>query len=330
MVGGTESGKGSLWLAAALFLAAALSGCALVNVSLYQGAQPLAEKVIEGKGPGKVLVLDVSGVITYEDGDGSGPFKEHVGLVATVKEELQKAAEDSEVKAVILRIESPGGTVNASDLLYHEIMAFKKKKDVKVVACLMGIATSGGYYVASAADHIIAQPTTLTGSIGTIAFKLNVQGLLDKIGVETETVKSGEMKDIWSPFRPATREEREIFQAIIGQYQTTFLNVVRAARTQLTEDDLKVIRDGRVLTGQQALELHLVDQLGYLSDAVNWAREATGAPEAEVILYHRPGTYVDNVYSSTKAEASSWLGPIQPQGLLFSGPPVQFMYLWMP
>jgi protease-4 len=330
MVGRTKPGKGSLWMAAALFLGAALSGCAFVNVSLYQGAQPLKEKVIEGKGPGKVLVLDVSGVISYEDEDGAGPLKEHVGLVPTVKEELRKAAEDSEVKAVIFRIESPGGTVNASDLLYHEIMAFKKEKDVKVVACLLGIATSGGYYVASAADHIIAQPTTLTGSIGTIAFKLNVQGLMDKIGVETETVKSGEMKDIWSPFRPATREEREIFQVIIGQYQATFLNVVRAGRAQLTEDDLKVIRDGRVLTGQQALKLHLVDQLGYLSDAVAWARKAAGTPEAEVVLYHRPGTYVENVYSSTKAEASSWLGSIQRQGLLLSGPPVQFMYLWMP
>jgi protease-4 len=330
MVGGTKPGKGFLWVAAALFLGAAVSGCALVNVSLYQGAQPLKEKVVEGKGPGKVLVLDISGVITYGDEDGAGAFKEHVGLVATVKEELRKAAEDPEVKAVILRIESPGGTVNASDLLYHEIMAFKKGKDVKVVACLLGIATSGGYYVASAADHIIAQPTTLTGSIGTIAFKLNVQGLMDKIGVETETVKSGEMKDIWSPFRPATREEREIFQVIIGQYQATFLNVVRAARAQLTEEDLKVIRDGRVLTGQQALKLHLVDQLGYLSDAVAWAREAAGAPEAEVVIYHRPGTYVENVYSSTKAEASSWLGSIQRQGLLLSGPPVQFMYLWMP
>jgi protease-4 len=200
------------------------------------------------------------------------------------------------------------------------------------VACLLGIATSGGYYVASAADHIIAQPTTLTGSIGTIAFKLNVQGLMDKIGVEAETVKSGDKKDIWSPFRPATREEREIFQVIIGQYQATFLEVVRATRAQLTEEDLKVIRDGRVLTGQQALNLHLVDQIGYLSDAVAWARKIAAAPEAQVVIYHRPGTYVENVYSSTTADAEawSWVDHIQRQGLLLSGPPVQFMYLWMP
>jgi protease-4 len=329
MLGKTKPAKVFPWVAA-LFIGAMLSGCAFVNVSLYQGARPLEEKVIEGKGPGKVLIMDISGVITYEDEDRPGAFKEHIGLVARVKEELRKAAEDSEVKALILRIESPGGTVNASDLLYHEIMGFKKEKDIKVVACLLGIATSGGYYVASAADHIIAQPTTLTGSIGTIAFKLNVQGLMDKIGVEAETVKSGDKKDIWSPFRPSTHEEREIFQAIIGQYQATFLEVVRAARGKLTEDDLKVIRDGRVLTGQQAVNLHLVDQLGYLSDAVAWARETAGAPNAQLVIYHRPGTYVENVYSSTRAEAWSWLDPVQRQVLSLSGPPVQFMYLWMP
>lgn len=323
--------KGALRrVAAALVVGATLSGCAFVNVSLFEGAQPLEERVIEGKGPGKVLLVEISGVIAYEDEEQSGAFREHVGLVARVKEELRKAAGDPAVKGLILRIHSPGGTVHASDLLYHELMAFKKEKNVKVVASLLGLATSGGYYVAAAADHIIAQPTTLTGSIGTIAFKFNVQGLMEKVGVESETVKSGDKKDIWSPLRPATREEMAIFQTIIGEYQAQFLDVVRAGRSKITEDDLKVIRDGRVISGQQAVKLHLVDQLGYLSDAVAWAQEAAGAPEAKVIIYHRPGTYVENFYSSTRAETWSWLDRLQRQGMLPSGPPVQFMYLWLP
>jgi protease-4 len=330
MMGARKLGRVVPWVAAALVAGSTLSGCAFVNVSLFQGAQPLREKVIEGKGPGKVLLMDISGLIAYEEDDGSGPFREHVGLVARVKEELRKAAEDPEVKGLILRVESPGGTVNASDLLYHEIMAFKKEKQIKVVACFLGMATSGGYYVATAADHIIAQPTTLTGSVGTIAFKFDVQGLLEKVGVESEMVKSGDKKDMWSPFRPATKEELAIFQSIINQYQAQFLGVVRAARPQVTTEDLAVIRDGRVLSGEQAFKLHLVDQLGYPSDAVAWAREKAGAPEAQVIIYHRPGTYVENIYSSTRAEARSWVDRVQGQGMFLSGQPVQFMYLWLP
>lgn len=330
MMGARKLGRVLPWVAAALVVGSTLSGCAFVNVSLFQGAQPLQEKVIEGKGPGKVLIMDISGLIAYEDDDRSGAFREHVGLVARVKEELRKAAEDPELKGLILRVQSPGGTVNASDLLYHELMAFKKEKDIKVIACLLGMATSGGYYVAASADHIIAQPTTLTGSIGTIAFKFNVQGLMEKVGVESETVKSGEMKDIWSPLRSATKEELAIFQTIIDGYQAQFLKVVREGRTAVTEENLKVIGDGRVLSGEQAFKLHLVDELGYLSDAVAWAREAVGAPEAQVIIYHRPSTYVENFYSSTRAETWSWVDPIQRQGMLISGPPVQFMYLWLP
>ena len=158
-----RSGLLVLYLAVALFSLSA-AGCAFVNVTLYQPALPLQEKVIEGEGPGKVLLMDISGVLTYEEKKGSS-FKEEVNLVARVKEELGKASQDNQVRALVLRINTPGGTVSASDLLHHEIMQFKKKKRVKVVACMLGMATSGGYYVASAADHIVAQPTTLTGSI---------------------------------------------------------------------------------------------------------------------------------------------------------------------
>jgi len=325
-----QRGSFMMWTVAAAWLSAILSGCAYVNVDLFRETRPLQEKVIEGEGPGKVLITDISGVLAYDGEDRPGRFKEHISLVARVKEELDKAAEDKEVKALILRIYSPGGTVSASDLLHYEIQKFKEEKEVKVVACFMGLATSGGYYVATAADYIIAQPTTLTGSIGVIALKFNIQGLMEKVGVEEETVKSGDKKDIWSLFRPATPEEKEILQGIIDEYQGGFLQAVRVGRKDLTEEDLAVIGDGRIFSGQQALELHLVDQLGYLQDAVEWARKSVGMEQAKVVVYHRPGTYVDNIYSMSQGEVLNWLDLLQGGGLQLSTPTPQFMYLWLP
>ena len=315
---------------AALLLSLTASSCAFVNLDLFRETRPLKEKVIEGKGPGKVLIIDISGVLGYDREDKPGQFKEHISLVARVKEELDKAAEDKEVKALILRIHSPGGTVSTSDLLHYEIEQFRKKRDAKVVAHFMGLATSGGYYVATAADYIIAQPSTLTGSIGVLALKFNIQELMEKVGVEEETVKSGDKKDIWSLFRPATPEEKEILQEIIDEYQGEFLKAVRAGREDLTDADLAVISDGRVLSGKQALELHLVDELGYLDDAVDWARNSAGIPEAKVVVYHRPGTFVNNIYSMSHGQARNWLDRMHDEGQLLGTPTPQFMYLWLP
>jgi protease-4 len=153
---------------------------------------------------------------------------------------------------------------------------------------------------------------------------------MEKVGVEEESVKSGDKKDMWSPFRPVTPEERRIFQEIIDDYQGGFLEVVRAGRRELTETDLAIVGDGRVLTGQQALELHLVDQLGYLDDAVKWARDSVGLEQAKVVTYYRPGTYVANMYSRSKGEPYSWLGRSEQGGLFLQGPTPQFMYLWLP
>jgi protease-4 len=326
-----KRGNGFLkWSLVTVLFILTIPGCAFVNVSLYQPALPLQERVIEGEGPGKVLVMDISGVLAYEEKSKEGSFKEEVNLLARVKEELEKAAADDEIKALVLRIQSPGGTVSASDLIHHEIFQFKKKRNVVVVACFLGIATSGGYYIATAADHIIAQPTTLTGSIGTIALKFNVEGLMEKVGVAEETVKSGDKKDMWSPFRPATNEEKKILQSIIDEYQDKFLEVVRAGRKNMTEADLAKVKDGRVFSGGQAFKLGLVDQLGYLNDAIQWAKNAVGMERAKVVMYHRPGTHVDNVYSLSQGEAWSWGERLRRGELLPQRETPQFMYLWLP
>src|SRR3972149_5072856 len=179
-----------------LFLA---FGCSFISVSLVPPVQPLRETTVMGKGKEKVLIVDISGIISEEEKRGSAGLSGEPDMVARIKEELKTAAKDKHIKAVILRINSPGGTVTASDIIYHEIEQFKKKTNNKVIACIMDLGASGGYYVAVSADRIVAHPTTVTGSIGVIMLNLSVEGLLQKIGVKDTSIKTGEHKDMGSP-----------------------------------------------------------------------------------------------------------------------------------
>ncbi len=296
---------------------------------LFPEVQPLKEKQVGGSGTDKIVLMDLSGIIT--DQEESGALLTAPSLVARMKEELEKASRDPEVKAVVLRINSPGGTVTASDLLYHEIENFKKETGKKVIASIMDLGASGGYYVAIAADKIVAHPTTVTGSIGVIMLSVNVQGLLEKIGVAGTAIKSGDKKDMGSPFRPMTQEEQAIFQGVINQMYDRFLSVVAAGRKNLTMDKIRTAADGRIYTAQQALELGLVDKIGYLDDAISMARQEAGVSEARVVTYHRPGTYKSNIYSRLAGSESAQVNlvNIDLRSLVQPGVP-QFMYLWVP
>ena len=172
-----------------LALLAAMSllhtGCAYVNLALMPEPGPLQEKVVDGDGDRKILLMDVTGVISEEKRRKLG-LREEISMVDEFRESMKKARGDKKIAGLVIRINSPGGTVTASDILHHEILEYKKKTGVRVVACMMDVAASGGYYVATAADEIVAHPTTITGSIGVIAMKFNVQGLFGKIGVEPE------------------------------------------------------------------------------------------------------------------------------------------------
>ncbi len=296
-------------LAVWLVLAA---GCVTVKVSLFEEPAPLKEKTISGYGRDKILLMDISGVVL------EGPHR-ILGLTSgvtspsRVKEELDKAAKDDRIKAVVLKINSPGGTVSAADVILHELKAFKAKKGVPVVVCLQGLAASGGYYVAQAGDTIIAYPTCITGSIGVIAMKFNLQGLMDKFGVGEDVVKTGKWKDFWSPFRPATPQEKEMMQHIIDDFYREFVNVVAQGR-KLSLKQTLAVADGRIFPASQARDLGLVDQLGYLDDAIELARTKAGLETgAKVIIYHRPGSYKPTIYS------------LMPD-LDMVGP--QFLYLW--
>jgi protease-4 len=319
-----------LGLLAPVLLLLILGGCAFVNVPLISPIRGLEEKVVEGEGDAKILLLDVTGIISEEKRRVSGIF-ENVSMIDEFHEALKKAESDKKIAALVIRINSPGGTVTASDILHHEILRYKKKTGKRVIACLMDVAASGGYYVALAADEVVAHPTTITGSIGVIAVKFNVQELFNKIGVGQETIKSGDKKDILSPFRPSTPEEKKILQEIIDQLQGRFLEVVAAGRKDLNRPEVLRLADGRIYTAQQALEYKLVDRVGYLDEAIEGVKSSLQLSKASVVVYYRPGSYKNTIYSSLNGGGGPVFNLISIEGEnILSTQGVRFLYLWMP
>jgi protease-4 len=179
---------------------------------------------------------------------------------------IRQAREDG-VKAILLHINSPGGTAAASQAVYNELMRVRKETDIKIVTSMGDVTASGGYYVASASHHIVANPATVTGSIGVIIRTQNVSPLLSKIGVEIDNFKSGQYKDILSPYRDTSDAEQAILNRIVAQTYQQFLDAIVAGRS-ITLDNLRPLADGRIFTGEQALRLNLVDSLGNYHDAL--------------------------------------------------------------
>jgi protease IV len=306
-------------------LAAFLSGCVTINLLPTPG--PLQEKQLSGTGTEKVLLLDLSGLISSQEGDG---LVEHPNMVAQIKEELTRAAEDPKLKALVVRINSPGGTVTASDIIYHELRAFRQKRRIPVIASIMDVGASGGYYVAAAADKIIVHPSSVTGSLGVIMLTLNARGLLEKVGLEANAITSGPKKDMGSPFKPMTEEERAIFQGLISSFYERFLAVIREGRRNLHTEEIRKLADGRVYSGEQASALGLVDSVGYLEDAIELAKREAGLTEARVVTYRRPGEYRHNIYSKFLGGGGlTALANLDVSSMVRGGTP-QFMYLWMP
>ena len=217
----------------------------------------------------KIAIVEVRGVITQSSG---------------VIEELQQYLADDGVKAIILRVDSPGGGVGPSQEIYREIMRIKSNSKRKVVTSMGSVAASGGYYIASASDLIVANPGTITGSIGVIMQFSNFEELLKKIGVRGVVLKSGEHKDIGSPFREMTPEEKRIMQEVLDNVHQQFIQAVADGR-KLDRSKVAQIADGRILTGEQAKNLGLVDQLGNLQDTIDITAKLAGIVGKPNILY---------------------------------------------
>ncbi|MFZ1060405.1 MAG: signal peptide peptidase SppA [Candidatus Rokuibacteriota bacterium] len=311
-----------------LLVALFLAGCSVISIDFTPRIQPLREQTVEGTGPGKVLLMDLSGVISEEPLVSLGAQAPRVSLLARVREELKKAEDDDRIQALVVRINSPGGTATASDILYRELSTFKARKKIPVVAAIMDVGASGGYYVALAADTIVAHPTTVTGSIGVVMLTLNAEGLLQKVGIAPLAIKSGAKKDMGSPFRGLSDEERQIFQGVIDDLYGRFVSLIAKER-RMPEAKVRAFADGRIYTARQAKDLGLVDRVGYLEEAVEAAKQAARLSEARVVMYHRPREYRSNIYSGTPVPE-----PIQPSLLQLSslliGPGPRFLYLWWP
>ncbi|HYB41237.1 MAG TPA: signal peptide peptidase SppA [Candidatus Methylomirabilis sp.] len=312
-------------------LALLLVGCSVISVDFQPRIRPLEESTVQGSGSARVLILDLSGVLADETpGLSITTPPPTVPLLARVQEELRKAEDDERVKALIVRIDSPGGTITASDTVYREIYEFKRRTKMPVVAAIMDVGASGGYYVALAADTIVAQPTTVTGSIGVVMLTVNAQGLMEKIGVAPVAIKSGAMKDAGSPFRPLTPAERAVFQDVIDDMFNRFVKLIVESR-KIPEARVREFADGRIYTADQALKLGLIDRIAYLDEVVDMTKKAAGLDEARVVMYHRPREYRASIYAAAPAvtpSAQSVVGQLT--GLLGVGSGPRFMYLWWP
>jgi protease IV len=312
--------KKLMYAICAFVLLSSLSGCTLLKISLGEETQPFTERVISGQGRDKILLLDISGFISNEDSSSLLTSTKRAGILALVREQLDRARLDKNIRALVLRINSPGGGVTASDTLYHEIRKYKQETGTKVLAHIMDMGTSGAYYAALAADRITSQPTSVTGSIGVIMLRFDATGLMQKIGVQAFEISSGEKKGMGSPFRQFSPDERIIFQSMVDNLQGRFIDTVSVER-KLPPDTVRKLADGRIYTSKEALAAGLIDGIAYLDEAIDQAKQMVRLEQASIITYFRPGEYRPNMYSVNLINIDT-TGIIQPG--------MTFMYLWWP
>ena len=294
------------------------------RVGVVKGRSRFEEVTISGQvGDPKVVVVPLKGVITLSEGFGLG-----VDPVTLFKAQLEMAREDPDVAVLLLLIDSPGGGVTGTDIMHRQVKEYRSTGK-PVVACMMDVGASGAYYVACACDRIVAHPTTITGSIGVIMPLFDFSKLLSVVGVRSEGIKSGEFKDMGSPFAEKSPEqkqkERELFQGIVDEMYARFVQIVAEGR-DLDEAKVREVADGRVLTGQQALDAGLIDRIGYEEDAVNLAKQMAGIATAHVVRYRR-------IVSLTEALVSLKGGPAVEVSLGGALDPLlqaRPMYLWVP
>jgi protease IV len=266
---------------------------------------PLSHKMIapgKAESQDKIARIELEGIISSMK-ESDSPFSSGLSGVEGIKRELAEAAADENVKAIVLRINSPGGEVTASDVIYHAVKIAAEKKPV--VIHMDSLAASGGYYISCAGTQVIANPTTLTGSIGVIISQLNYYDLFQKIGLSQQAFTSGAFKDSLSGARPMREDEKVYIQTLVNESYERFLGIVAEARKLPKEQLRTTVADGRILTGQQALAAKLIDKLGYIEDAYALAKELGKAPNAAVVSYERPRSFIENLLNATGPSSQS-------------------------
>jgi protease-4 len=280
------AGKTVLLVLVLILLAVSvLANVLLVGGAAMGGNSTLRQTVAEGSQSEKIAVVPIAGIIESN-------------LARQVEHFLDQAEKDGDVKAIVVEIDSPGGTVTASDEIYARLMRFKQNKKVPVIVSMGSLATSGGYYAACAGDHIFAQQTTLTGNIGVLMPRFNFAKLMDKWGIEENTIVSegAKFKNAGSNFSPDKPEDTKYLQGIADSMFTRFKDVVKTGRSaQLKSVNLKIeqVADGRAFTANEAKSMGLVDSIGYLGDAIAHAKTAAGLSNPHVFRYSNPPTLLD-------------------------------------
>lgn len=307
-----------LWLLTAVGMVLAVGGGGA-------GRGPIKRTLVEG-GPAQVLIVPVEGLISAED--VKGVIGGSPGLVEQVRRQLDAAAKDDAIKAVVLRINSPGGTITACDDIHRLVTRFRERGK-PVVAYLDEVAASGGYYVACAADVLVAHPLGITGSIGVIMPRVEFEGLLQKLGVKVDPIKSAEGKDLGAGYRPLADEERRLLQGIVDEMHRRFCSVVRAAMerrgVRLSDEEFDRTANGHVFTGEAARARGLVDATGHLDDAVARAEALAGIRNATVVQYRRP----EGILAALAGASAPFQTPhsVAERKALERGA-VRLMYLW--
>jgi protease IV len=319
---------------AALLLFVA-QGCGLPSflVTPVQNPAKLEEQTVgDAKGSAKVAVIEVEGMLmNAKSGGVLGIGAGGENKVSLFAQQLQKAEKDPRVKAVVLRVNSPGGTVTASDIMYEEVLRFKNRSKKPVVAALQDVAASGAYYISCGADKIVAHPTSVVGSIGVIFSTINVVGTMEKIGVKSEAIKSGPLKDMGSPFKDLDPQARAVMQGMVDEYYKRFVGVVTTHRPIKETETLKITTDGRVFSGARGVELGLVDRTGLLEDAIDEAKKLAGVSgDATVVMYRRSYGYSGSIYSQDATPTpQANVMELKIPGLT-DRLPAGFYYLWQP
>jgi len=244
----------------------------------------MQEELVSGSGKIKALRLPIEGVIMRNAG-GGGLFGAEIDMVEGLKRKIKAAEKDRSIRAIILEINSPGGAVTPTDEIYHALLDFKESgKDRKIVAFVRDMSVSGSYWLSVAGDWIIAEPTSIIGSIGVILQSYNWSDLSDKIGITDTTIKSGKNKDLLNPFQKVPPEQKDLLQAVIDSNFNYFKQVIVESR-DITHEQLAPLADGRIMTAQTALENDLIDEVGYYDDAVEYTREMLGVDNMRIIRY---------------------------------------------
>jgi protease-4 len=318
-----------------VFALISFPGCLFIysNFDFFAPIEPLEEQVISGSGRNRILMIDLTGEIIDQDTSSLLGFTTEESMISLLREQLKMAEDNKNIKAVLLRINSPGGSVTASDILYQQLHTFRQESKIPIYAMMMDVAASGGYYVSMAADKIYAHPTTITGSIGVIMFNLSLEGLMKKVGVKSKIVKSGKNKDIGSFLKDFSPEEKKILQDIIDDLYNRFVEVIETGRPELTKAQILNAADGRVYTAKQAKELGLIDGISYLPDLIDQIKSDLNLEKAKVVFFKRPHQQASNIYSKIQ-------NPHPPQLTLFDPALTRpltrsqtlpgFYYLWEP